>query len=70
MAREGQRAGNWGAAHGILDTEHVLWLGDLNYRLTQVSDRDARELLKGGKIRHLAAYDELTIIRQTGESAL
>lgn len=35
-------SGHWGSLSSILDHDNVIWLGDLNYRLT-CSDEDARK---------------------------
>jgi hypothetical protein len=35
-------SGHWGSMRGILDHHNVVWLGDLNYRLT-CSDDEARK---------------------------
>lgn len=66
----GQRAGQWGSARGILDAEHALWLGDLNYRLSGIADEKARTLLRAGDLEQLAKYDELAAMRRTGGAAI
>lgn len=66
VAAPGRRPGQWGAARGIVDTEHALWLGDLNYRLS-LPDGEARALLRKGNLSQLAESDELTAMRRTGE---
>ncbi len=69
VAAPGRRPGQWGAARGIVDTEHALWLGDLNYRLS-LPDGEARALLRKGNLSQLAESDELTAMRRTGELSL
>lgn len=66
VAAPGRRPGQWGAARGLSDTEHALWLGDLNYRLS-LPDSEARALLRKGDLKQLAKSDELTTMRNTGE---
>lgn len=66
VAAPGRRPGRWGAARGIADTEHCLWLGDLNYRLA-LPDAEARAALRKGDLGALAEADELSTMRRSGE---
>jgi len=38
-AGDGRGAGQWGSQRGLLDNEHAVWMGDLNYRLTISDDK-------------------------------
>lgn len=44
VASAGGRAGQWGSARGLLEHEHVVWMGDLNYRLS-LPDPEVRKAL-------------------------
>lgn len=52
-------SGHWGSMSSILDHNNVVWLGDLNYRLT-CSDEEARKYLRSGRLDTLLAFDELS----------
>lgn len=52
-------SGHWGHMTGILDHQNVVWLGDLNYRLT-CSDEEARKYLRTGRLDNLLLFDELS----------
>lgn len=67
VAAPGRRPGRWGAARGIADTEHCLWLGDLNYRLA-LPDAEARAALRKGDLAALAEADELSTMRRSGRA--
>ena len=36
---DGRSTGQWGGQRGLLDNEHAIWMGDLNYRLTISDDK-------------------------------
>lgn len=55
---DGRSTGQWGGQRGLLDNEHAIWMGDLNYRLT-ISDDKARSLIKDTQLDQLLEADEL-----------
>ncbi|WIA30981.1 hypothetical protein OEZ86_001026 [Tetradesmus obliquus] len=57
--------GHWGSSSSILEHDNVVWLGDLNYRLTCSSD-EARRLLRADKLEALLSYDQLTREMEAG----
>ncbi|KAK9840841.1 hypothetical protein WJX81_008338 [Elliptochloris bilobata] len=61
------RMGQWGAARGLLEHEHLVWMGDLNYRLS-LPDPEVRALLRAGDLAALAESDELTRVRHQGRA--
>ncbi|MEW5306934.1 MAG: hypothetical protein WDW36_009363 [Sanguina aurantia] len=50
--------GHWGAARALLEQGSVIWVGDLNYRLS-CGDDEARGLMRAGAMDALLASDEL-----------
>ena len=34
MVQNAAKIGHWGANRGLLNVENLIWMGDLNYRLT------------------------------------
>ena len=65
MSAGGWQSGQWGGARAFLDHEHVVLMGDLNYRLG-MPDEDARAALKRGDLQALREADELTSMRNSG----
>ncbi|KAJ3193294.1 hypothetical protein HK101_005090 [Irineochytrium annulatum] len=43
---------------GIYDSDHLIWLGDLNYRVN-LSDTDAKSMIEEKRLSELFAYDQL-----------
>ena len=41
VLQNGARMGQWGANRGLLAVENLIWMGDLNYRLT-MADTEVR----------------------------
>ena len=46
--------------------DHIVWMGDLNYRLVHPSNEEVRELCAAQKYSVLASEDQLTLERRTG----
>lgn len=55
------RPGQWGSNRGLMAVENLVWMGDLNYRLT-MPDAEVRAALREGRIKELLAADELGIM--------
>lgn len=44
------RAEEWGAALHLLDVDHAIWVGDLNYRLAGTSGQEVLAAIQAGEI--------------------
>ncbi|KAL0027397.1 hypothetical protein WJX79_008379 [Trebouxia sp. C0005] len=64
---DGRGPGQWGSQRGLLENEHAIWMGDLNYRLT-ISDDKARNLIKDSRLDKLVEADELIRMVHDGRS--
>ncbi|DBA87288.1 hypothetical protein WJX77_005794 [Trebouxia sp. C0004] len=64
---DGRGPGQWGSQRGLLENEHAIWMGDLNYRLT-ISDDKARSLIKESRLDKLLEADELICMVRDGRS--
>lgn len=57
----------WGPSpQGILDMDHAIWVGDLNYRLSGISDEQARKLIAAGNVASLLRCEQLNQARAKG----
>ncbi|KAI9010648.1 Endonuclease/exonuclease/phosphatase [Hyaloraphidium curvatum] len=54
-----------GGGAGVFDADHLIWLGDLNYRIAMGSS-DIRAALAGGRLADLLAADQLRAQRARG----
>ncbi|KAK9821522.1 hypothetical protein WJX74_007052 [Apatococcus lobatus] len=63
----GRGGGQWGEARSLLDHEHAIWMGDLNYRIP-LPDAEVRKAIKAKKSEQLLAAEELNRMRQQGRS--
>jgi len=52
-------SGPWGAMRTVLDNKNVIWMGDLNYRLSGMADEDARKHIRAGHLDLLLESDQL-----------
>ncbi|KAF8068242.1 Ocrl [Scenedesmus sp. PABB004] len=57
--------GHWGGLAAIAEHTNVIWLGDLNYRLTCSAD-EAGRLLRAGRLEALLRYDQLSREMEAG----
>lgn len=52
---------------GVNDHDVVFWFGDLNYRISKtLSDDQVRDMIRKGRLKGLAKFDQLNIERRKG----
>ena len=49
----------------LFDSDHVFWMGDLNYRVT-ISEKEAKTIIGEGNLSELLLFDQLNIERAAG----
>ncbi|KAK9792500.1 hypothetical protein WJX73_010349 [Symbiochloris irregularis] len=67
VVQSGARLGQWGSNRGLMGLENLIWVGDLNYRLTR-PDAEVRASLKAGKFKDLVPADELGIMMRSNKA--
>ena len=59
----GQESATFKTTLSLFDSDHLIWLGDLNYRV-MVDEIEAKNMLQAGQVDQLLQYDQLLIERE------
>ncbi|KAI8090017.1 Endonuclease/exonuclease/phosphatase [Halteromyces radiatus] len=58
---------DWSAEASIFHADHLIWMGDLNYRIN-MAESEIKIKLNQGHLEELLDYDQLSIERQAGRT--